>query len=78
MLLSTLFLQGDEMLHFIVLLFNSYNNERREIQTLILSKLYMPLNYKAVGKEMILKLKLIEIYYFQIDYVQITFIIESW
>lgn len=36
----------------------------------------MPLNYKAVGKEMILMLKLIEIYYFQIDYVQITFIIE--
>ena len=30
----------------------------------------MPLNYKAVGKEMILELKLIAIYYFQIDYVQ--------
>ena len=32
---------GDEMLHFIVLLFNSYNNERGGIQTLVLSKLYI-------------------------------------
>ena len=37
----------------------------------------MPLSYKAVGKEMIFKLKLIEVYYFQIDCIQITFIIES-
>ena len=36
----------------------------------------MPLSYKEISKEMILNLKLIEIYYFQIDCIQITFIIE--